>query len=463
MSNNTFLSNLTKNDVRGENGMPAHSTSDSAVLDLFFLLGTRPSADRVRDAVSRAWAEDKTLTLKALFQSRDIRGGKGERDSFREAIKYLGSDFPAHLVPVIPEYGRWDDLHSLLGTPVSGAVVEAIEAGLAAKNGLCAKWQPRKGKIAAELAEKLGLSPKSYRKLLVGLTNVVESAMCANKWDGINYSHVPSAAGTLYNAAFWRHDKDRYQEWKAELAKPVAVDEKPKAKINVATLYPHEVIKKIGTAYPYEEAWAKLQELFPENDERILPVCDVSGSMTGLPLDVSVALGMFLSQRNRGPFQDCFMTFSERPVLQRLSGSLSQRMNQLQRAQWDMNTNLEAAMNAIAKAAEKADPKDVPTMLLILSDMQFDSCIKNADQNAFKMAKQIFKSKGLELPKIVFWNLRDSGSNTLPVKSHKSGAALVSGFSPSILGGLLNSPKDFTPYGIMQRVLNAPRYEAITA
>ena len=458
---NTFLSNLTSNDVLGDNGMPAHSTTDSAVLDLFFALGTRPDTARVIILVSKAWAENPELTLKALFHSRDVRGGKGERKSFRDALKYLANfqTFPEKLVALIPEFGRWDDLHVLFDTKLESAAIEAISnALLVDKNGLAAKWSPRKGPIAARLTKALKLSPRSYRKLLVGLTKVVETPMCANEWAGIKYSAVPSQASRIYASAFFKHDPDGYTKWKSEIANPAG---ETKEKINVGTLYPHEIVKKLRSDFPAEEAWAKLQETFPLNDSRILPVCDVSGSMTGLPLDVCVSLGIFLSQRNRGPFQDRFVTFSEHPKLQHLTGTLQNRVDQLQRAQWDMNTNLAAVFNLIAKAAVGADTNDVPTDILILSDMQFDACVENASDNAFAMAKRKFEAAGLKLPRVIFWNLKVAGRNTLPVKSNAQGAALISGFSPSILSGLLNSTDDFSPLKIMLDILNVQRYSSI--
>jgi hypothetical protein len=454
---NSFLSNMTKNDVVGENGMPAHSTSDSAVLDLFFLLGTRPSGKRLLNAVDAAWADNPTLTLKCLFQARDVRSGKGERDSFREAIKHLANKLPSNLVKLIPEYGRWDDLQTLVGTPLETAVFEAVSSGLEGKNGLCAKWTPRKGDFAVALTKFLGLSPKRYRKLLVGLTNVVETDMCERKWTDIDYSKVPSQAGKIYAKAFNRHNPEGYSSWRTKLSEPNSG-----VKINVSTLYPHEVTAKLwDTSYPVEEAWAKLQETFPEVEDRILPVCDVSGSMHGLPMDVCIALGLFLSQRNRGPFQDCFVTFSESPKLQKLSGNLKSRFSQLQRAEWAMNTNLEAVFELVAKAASKSAPEDVPSTILIMSDMQFDACVRNSSQNAFKMAKKLFDERGLKLPNVVFWNLRDSGSNTLPVKADKSGAALISGYSPSILKNLLGNPSEISPMGIMLKTLEAERYAPI--
>lgn len=467
---NTFLSNLTTNGVVGENGMPANSTTDSAVLDLFFLLGTRPTKQAVENAVLQSWSEDPTLTLKALFQSRDVRQGKGERDSFKWGIQTLAEKSEVGpLVSQIAEYGRWDDLHCLFGTVLERHALLAISMGLEAKNGLSAKWTPRKGPISEKIRKYLGLTPKSFRKLLVGLTKVVETQMCAKQWAEIAYSKVPSRAGVIYSKAFARHDSDRYKAWKEALKKP---ESESGEKINVSTLYPHDVVMQAlgDSSYPFDAAWDKMQENFPPIKEKIMTVCDVSGSMGNLrmvygsgvlPIHVSVSLGLFLSQRNTGPFKDTFLTFSERPRLQTLTGTLLQRIKQLNTSKWDMNTDLEAVFNKVADSAKNANPEDVPSIILILSDMQFDQCVTAPNANAMQMIDAKFQALGVERPKIVFWNLTQSGAKTIPIKTHQTGAALISGFSPTIVKGLLGNPTNFTPYGIMLNTLMNKRYESI--
>lgn len=462
---NSFLSNLTHNDVRGENGMPAHSTSGSKVLDLFALLGTRPDEAALARPLALAWGEDPELTLKALFHSRDVRGGKGERDSFRIALRDLASYTPEtieHLVKLIPEYGRWDDLFAFDGTPLFDVALQTIAEGLGAydTSRLAAKWTPRKGPMARAMREFLGLSPKQYRKTLVRATHVVETPMCAREWGVIDFSKLPSRAGKIYSKAFNRHEPERYQSWREALK-----EGKDGTKINVSALYPHEIVQEArkDSAYPFEAAWDRLQQDFPAFSEKVLPVCDVSGSMNGLPRDVSVSLGLFLSQRNTGPFKDAFITFSLHPVLQVLTGNLQARLRQLEESQWDMNTNLIAVYNLIGAAAAKSAPEDMPTTILILSDMQFDSAIEDANANAMQELDKRFAAIGRKRPKVVFWNLRPVGAGTLPVKQHESGTAIVSGFSPSVLKAILNNKlEDFTPYNIMLETLNAERYAPIS-
>ena len=116
-------------------------------------------------------------------------------------------------------------------------------------------------------------------------------------------------------------------------------------------------------------------------------------------------------------------------------------------------------MNKILDVAVKGavPANDMPAMLLILSDMQFNQCAKH-DDSAMEMIERKFEAAGYTVPQIVFWNLKSS--DNVPVAADKSGAALVSGFSPSIMTSLLAADMDqFTPDGIMMKTIMVPRYD----
>jgi len=176
-------------------------------------------------------------------------------------------------------------------------------------------------------------------------------------------------------------------------------------------------------------------------------------------MDVSISLGLYLADKNKGVFKDTFLTFSEKPNLMTLKGDIVQKMDQMSRSDWGMSTNLHAAFEKILSVAVKgnAPQSDMPAMVLILSDMQFNSCVKH-DDSAMEMIERKFEAAGYTCPKVVFWNLNSSGN--VPVKSDKSGAALVSGFSPAIMASLLGADiEQFTPEGIMRKTVMVPRYD----
>jgi len=152
------------------------------------------------------------------------------------------------------------------------------------------------------------------------------------------------------------------------------------------------------------------------------------------------------------------MTFSSRPKFVTLTGSLSQRYNKLQKADWGMSTDLHAAMNLLLNTAVSSGAKheDMPKFLLILSDMQFNYCAEY-DDTAMQMIRRKFNDAGYEMPVIVFWNLTARTADT-PVQSHNKDVALVSGFSPAIMKSVL-AAKNITPYDIMMDTVMVPRYD----
>jgi hypothetical protein len=352
-------------------------------------------------------------------------------------------------------------------------VKEALEAG----NGLCAKWMPRKGAISVALRNHFGWTPKFYRKRLVELTKVVEQDMCANKWDEINFNHVPSVASARYKKAFSRHT-EKYKEWTAAL---VSNDPKVKetVKVNAGAVYPYDVLKGIINMYGnvnYDKS--NLQHIVAQwealpnyvGDSNILPLIDVSGSMTSPAggydskskvtcLDVSVSLGLYLADKNKGKFKDTFLTFSGDPQLLNLKGNVVDKVSQMIKSHWQMNTNLHKAIKKILDVAiEGSVPQsEMPEMLLILSDMQFDQCA-TFDDSAMQMIARKYEEAGYNMPAIVFWNL--NAKDNVPVKHNEKGVALVSGFSPSIVKSVLSADMDeFTPEGIMMKTIMNPRYE----
>jgi hypothetical protein len=307
----------------------------------------------------------------------------------------------------------------------------------------------------------MGLTPKDYRKMLVELTNVVETPMCAREFDKINYEHVPSVAMSRYSNAFQNRDAERFGAYKSALASG-------DAKVNAAAVYPYDITKNLhyGDSALAVEQWKALPNYMEGSTERVLPVCDVSGSMSTTvggnttALEVCISLGLYISERNEGPFKNAFVTFSSTPELQYLTGDLKSRYMQLARAEWGMSTDLDATFNLILNQAIKhqVSESEMPTTILIMSDMEFNEAI-DKDDTAITMIRKKYEASGYTMPKIVFWNLCSRRDN-FPVSANETGTALVSGFSPSILKTVL-SGKSVNPVEMMLETLNVPRYEAV--
>jgi hypothetical protein len=453
----------------------ARKSTANAVVDLFYNAGASRGKNIVPQFTA-ALVENRELALRVAAWLRDARGGAGERQLFRDILVHLENTDPEAakaLLKKVPELGRWDDLFVFKTKELKAEAYAMLGDALREKNGLAAKWTPRQGPIAVEIREFFGMSPKFYRKSLVEMTKVVEQNMCANAWDEINFSHVPSVASARYKKAFNRHT-EKYSEYVQALVK----GEDKSVKVNASVAYPYDVLKgrisNYGVSFNkteldlIEAQWNALPNYVGEAN--ILPLVDVSGSMTCTAgktgkltcLEVAVSLGLYLADKNTGKFKDTFLTFSAKPELITLKGGINQKIDQMVKSHWDMNTNLNAAFNKILDVAVKGGvhQSEMPAMVLILSDMQFDQCVKH-DDSAIKMIARKYEEAGYELPKVVFWNLNASYGNA-PVKFDKSGTALVSGFSPAVVKPLLAGDiETFTPESVMLKTIMDERYKVL--
>lgn len=470
---NTFVNAVKNQKTTTTNGMVALKSTAKNTTDLFYKIGASRGKNIIPDFVA-AFAENQNHALRIAAWSRDVRGGAGERKIFRDILLYLEKNDPdaaKALAKKVPELGRWDDLLVFVGADLKHFAFDMIKEALDAGNGLTAKWMPRKGEVAVELRTYFGWSPKFYRKRLVELTKVVETQMCAKDWDNINFNQVPSLASARYKKAFQKHTA-KYAEWTAALASG-----DPKAKVNASAVYPYDVLKGLIGGYGSQTKeqlnhitaqWEALPNYV--GDANILPLVDVSGSMTCKAggwqskstvtcLDVSVSLGLYLADKNKGKFKDTFLTFSTHPELLHLKGNIVQKISQMHRSSWAMSTNIEAAFELILKTAINGNvpQEEMPTAVLIMSDMQFNQAVRRND-TAMQMIERKFRDAGYEVPQVVFWNL--NAHDNAPVSHDKSGAALISGFSPAILKSVLATDYDkFTPENVMLETIMNPRYD----
>lgn len=476
----------TFNQTTTTNGAVAYKSTKSDVLDLFSQGGAmRGRSDKeIVTMFSKAFAEDATLAMKTLFYLRDIREGQGERNFFRLALKHLALHHEDSLVKnlhLIPQFGRWDDMWLLLETSVKNNVIDLVATQLQAdKNAenpsLLAKWMPSQNassditkRYATIFIKSFGVKPASYRKLLSALRakiGVLETKLTEGRYADIAYDKIPSKAGMIYRGAFFRNDEERYRKFLGSLSKG-------EVKVNSGTLYPNDIVGKIlgnGWSRPrltaqdiklFNGQWENLPNFIGDNKEESLVMADVSGSMQGTPMNVSIALAMYIAERNEGLYHNYFMTFSQHPELVKITGQdIVEKALNISRAGWGYNTNLESALETILNTAvqNNLSQEEMVKKLYIISDMQFDSAMRGG--NIFGNMKQEFARYGYEMPNIVFWNV-DAHANQ-PVTMNDMGVQLVSGYSPSILTQLLSADGK-TPYDFMLEVIDSERYAEVTA
>ena len=476
-----MLSDEDNEDCLTENMDKSYKSSGSYLLDFFALAGAVRSRTE-QDILSifyRAYSEDTLKALKLLFYFRDVRGGQGERRTFRIITKDLAKNYPEILrknVRLFSEYGRWDDLVVLLDTPnlnkdlfleVIDVISKQLDKDKLSKNGcsLLAKWLPSENTsskttigLGAKVRTGLGLSPRVYRKMLSELRakiKIVEAQMSAKHWTEIEYPRVPSKAGMLYRKAFSKHDADRYVAY-------INAVKEGKVKINAGTLYPYELYDKAqeGNNDTIEALWKALPDY--TRGENALVMADVSGSMEGRPMSVSVSLAIYFAEHNKGSFGGYYMTFSEHPKLMKVpeNTTLHAKINMIEETDVGYNTDLNKALMTILNTAvkNKVSQEDLPKRLYVISDMQFDcGSISGIEESTFKRAEAEFKTAGYKMPQVVFWQV-DARHTQVPAMKYDN-VVLCSGASPVLFKQIMENK---SAEDVMNDIINSVRYAVIS-
>lgn len=482
-----------------ENGAIGYKSSGSALLDLNYAVSSLRSSseEEIIDLFDKAFYENPEYTLKWLFYARDIREGLGERRLFRICYRRLLQFSPEAFfnnLKHISEFGRWDDLVSLVGIEreVDDYVINHIIRKQLNKDLKClvenepisllAKWLPsenassKRTKLSAKkIRSLLKISAKDYRLMLSALrkhSNVVEVQMCNNDWENIDYESVPSLANLKYKDAFLRHDRDRRHKYLNSV-------EKGTAKFNMKVATPVDIVSMYYASGFYsrrlksldttlELAWKNLKDV---SVEETLVVADGSGSMTvkvdpsssASALSVANALAIYTSEHNKGVYKDKYVTFSRTPQFVDLTSaeSLQEKLSIANKHSEVANTNIEAVFDLILQVAIKNDiPRDkMIKNILIISDMEFDSATGGYfNQSLFETIEDKYNKYGYRLPKLIFWNV-NSRTKTIPVIENDLGVILVSGFSQNVLNMVMSNKLD--PYEALIEVLDRKRYSHI--
>lgn len=480
-----------------ENGAVTYATTCSDCLDLFATVGAlRSSSEQeIRTRFLRAYTENPDLAMKTLFFARDVRGGLGERRVFRVCLQWLAGNAPASVrknLTYVAEFGRWDDLLCVMGTPCEKdallLIKKQLDADLNAMDmggdvSLLAKWLPsvnasnaRTVLLAKRIARFLGMTDAAYRKTLVKLREgirIIENSLREKDYS-FDYAKQPSKAMFKYRKAFCRNDGERYGAFLSSVSRG-------EVQMHADTLMPYELVEPYlgwnflsrGFMRPISKeeknalnaTWASLPAF--ANDENALAIIDTSGSMYGggkpLPAAVALSLGLYFAEHNTGAFKNHFIEFSGRPRLIEIKGdTFADRLRYAASFNEVADTNLEAVFDLILKAAVRnhVPREELPSTLYIISDMEFNCCVRNAGAANFENAKAKFAAHGYPLPRVVFWNVQ-SRNRQQPVTQNEQGVALVSGCTPRIFSMLKSGT--LSPLGYMLDILGAERYAKIAA
>ena len=478
-----------------ENGAIAHSSTGSDLYDLFAFGGAYRNRT-VEDCLTlfvKAFNENPTYAMKCLFYLRDVRGGQGQRRLFREVVRYLAvheTEVMRRNLQYIPEFGRWDDLYMFVDTPLMMDAFALIKEQLALDvqcktPSLLAKWLKSENTSSDE-SRMLGnltrmylkMSHKQYRKTLSILReriNVLERLMSAGRWDEIEFDKIPSKAGLVYKNAFARRDviKAKYEAFAKDTS----------TKVNAATLYPYEVVRKALDNFNWRQwtstdtdraminkYWDNLTDYFNGATLNALAVVDTSGSMTCTyggdvrPIDVAISLGLYCAQKAQGPFHNHYISFASRPqMIDTTAPDFCQAVYNIYKTNLIDNTNLEAAFGLLLNTAitHHTPQNELPESLIIISDMEIDEArygwgrALETPEATMETIKRSWAAAGYKCPKLVYWNV-NARNNTILDKS--ADVSYVSGCSPVIFEQIM---KGKTGYDLMMDKLNDERYSCI--
>lgn len=488
-----------------ENGALSLASTTDPRVDLFFKttrdVGVLETGDieeggmganrALYNMIDAAMASYPLDAIKILMNWRDCRGGKGDYRGFIVAMTYIHQKYPKWFqanFEIIPEYGSFLDLVKLwhyvnqdMQLYIAVHFLEVLTKDVEKMRNnepvsLLAKWFPSENSKWDKLPTG---SAGSLYKTMCKLTNqnsspscrawlrkeylgplrkhlkIVESKMCAKEFDQIEYSAVPSVAMQKYKKAFTRNDRERFSSYLSKVATG-------EAKINASQVYPHDLVRQYLNGKTQEDPvieaqWKVLKETAQKTGafDNSIVVCDVSGSMDGTPMEVAIALGLL------GLYDNKLITFSESPQLHYVpDGTLYEQVQNVRKMAWGCNTNFERVMDLVLGLSAR-DRSNAIKRIYIFSDMQFDTAMGNNTKTHFVHIQERFKTAGVELPQIVFWNLRGATSD-FPVTFDQNGVVLMAGYSPSLLQSLLDG-QDITPLSIVKNIITSPRYDLVKA
>lgn len=467
-----LLNGMKKNNtITNTKGSEYYASTYDSNLDVFTMLSRYNSDEELIRLFNNAINEDENLALANLLYVLDIRGGKGERRIFKTVFKDLCINNPScalRVLPFIGKLGRYDYVLVGLDTPLNDEVINLIKLQLeedlkAEHPSLLAKWLPshRTHNINSPTAKKimsaLSMTEKEYRKILSELRtkiNIVEKNLTEKKYENIDFSKVPTKAMIKYTNAYMNRMAEKYSEYKNQVKTGTS-------KINTEGLFAYEIVKNIlwGNQVDeelYDLMWNNQKDVLNGCNTNVLVMADTSGSMTcygGIPYATSVGLALYIAERNTGILKNHFITFSDKPYLCEIKGkTIKEKVSNVPSIV--ANTDIDKAFELILNTAKenRLKQEELPSHLLIISDMEFDQGVYTKTGTNFDSWKKSFESEGYKLPAIIFWNV--SGiTHGVPVTKFDNDVAMISGFSTNILENILTLEK-YSPNNIMLEKLS---------
>jgi hypothetical protein len=440
---------LTKKGVNGADVYTEEGVGDYRV-SLFTMLNRGLEARYIQEYITKIFGrkinDEMRDAFVMAFQTRDVRGGKGERRLFQNFISTLydqDKEVVQKMLKLVPEYGCWRDMWEIikaipeLETDILNIVKEQFvedlvkcHSGQQSKMSLLSKWLPRENSgtypgLARKISAFTHVFEDSERKRLVkyrkdtSMMNralkTVEINMCGKSWRDIKPEAVPGRCLKIHNKAFlnepvklhtgkslrFPENEDR-MECRKHFQEFVEALAKGKTKAHGANVVmPHELVVKALSCYASSDElginqgqWVSIRDetLKLGGLGKCVPMCDFSGSMNGLPKLISLALGILVSEINHSAFKDHILTFDAEPKWHSFVGkdTLKEKLDSIKGDLGQgLNTDFyKACMRIVEKMKEAKVPVgEEPEDLIVLTDMGFDRASKENSYNSRSNSK----------------------------------------------------------------------------
>lgn len=381
---------------------------------------------------------------------------------------------------------------------------QLIQTDSDAKISLVGKWAPREKSVydyfAYDIASYIcagvnkNSAMKRYRQMVVSLNKhlkTVQHNMCQKKWAEIDFNTVPSVSMTNLTKAFQHEKTNPYPKNKRLSSKynnkfvgrrhdetHQDYEDRDTCRNNL-----HNFLNKGGVVKSsvtdlssivekylsgseadivWESQWeSRVNELrvhlkSVENKMTIFPMVDLSSSMSGNPMTHAITLGLFTSmfmdktpEGEENQFANRFMSFNTTPQLVKLprTGTLKEKIEVMKEwcgsGKWGGSTNIQKAIQLLLDIAvsNKLPKEEMPKVLAIFSDMQFDLGDSSWNETSYEMIKRQFETIGYEIPHIIFWNLREN-TQGYQVLANRYNSTMLSGFSTRMMDLFLQGNLD---------------------
>ncbi|KAK1395296.1 hypothetical protein POM88_014352 [Heracleum sosnowskyi] len=290
-----------------------------------------------------------------------------------------------------------------------------------------------------------------------------EVYMSAKEWSSIPYDRVSSVAMKKYTKIFRNHDRKRFNEY-------LENEKQGKAKVAVNALLPHNLIKTCLCGNSEEEKtaaelqWKEMVDDMLRNGKltNCIAVSNVSEYMDDIPMEVSVALGLLVSELSVEPWKGHVINFSQHPQLHLIEGNSLLEKSQLIR---EMDCDYWAAdflrvfdeILKVAVAAKLSEDQMIKTVFVFSDWDRYSASVWETD---YMVIQKKFKENGYErVPNIVFWNL--GYPSKTPVTATQNGVAKLSGYSKKLLTLFMKGGGEIYPELVFEAVISGDEYQEL--